>query len=80
MIRVTVQLHGTLPRRVPAYDPERGLTISLAPGATVADLLDALGLTAEDTGVVALDGRVAQPGDALYDGARVRLFQVAHGG
>ncbi|MBR9980409.1 MAG: hypothetical protein KFF50_05235 [Desulfatitalea sp.] len=80
MITVTVKLYGTLPQRMPAYDPQRGLVVTLGPGATVADLTRQLNLTAEDTGVVALDGRVAQPEDRLPNDAHIRIFQVALGG
>lgn len=80
MITVTVKLYGTLPRRFPAYDPQKGLTVTLGPGATLADLTRQLNITPEDTGVVAMEGRVADPDELLPDGARVRIFQVAHGG
>ena len=80
MIKVEVKLYGTLSWGVQGYDPETGLTFEFAPGACVSDLIERLNLTPEDTGVVALDGRVTEPGDALYDGARIRVFQVAHGG
>ena len=80
MINVTVKLYGTLSWRIQGYDPEKGLDLEFAPGACVEDLTERLNLTPEDTGVVAMDGRVTEPGDALYDGARIRIFQVAHGG
>lgn len=80
MITVTVKLYGTLPRRFPAYDPDKGLAVTLEQGATLADLTRQLGITPEDTGVVSMEGRVVQPDEVLPDGARVRIFQVAHGG
>lgn len=80
MINVAVKLYGTLAWRIQGYDPEKGLHLEFAAGASVADLTQRLNIAPEDTGVVAMDGRVAEPGDALYDGARIRIFQVAHGG
>jgi sulfur carrier protein ThiS len=80
MITVTVKLYGTLPRRYPNYDDDKGLTITLEQGARVADLTRKLHINAEDTGVIAIEGRVARPHEPLCDGALVRIFQVAHGG
>lgn len=80
MIKVTVKLYGTLPWRFQGYDPEKGIRLEFAQGARVTELTSRLNLTPQDTGVVALDGRVATPQDALYDGAQIRIFQMAHGG
>ncbi len=80
MINIAVKLYGTLAWRIQGYDSEKGLHLEFAESACVVDLTDRLDLTPEDTGVVALDGRVAEPNDTLYDGAQVRIFQVAHGG
>jgi len=79
-IQIVVKLYGTLPRRFQEYDPEKGMLLEFAQGARVADLRSRLNLTAQDSGVVALDGRVAATGDLLYDGAQVRIFQMAYGG
>lgn len=79
-IRVAVKLYGTLSWRVQGYDSANGLTLELARGARVIDLTEKLNITPEDTGVVAIDGRVARPDDALSDGASVRIFQKAYGG
>ncbi|MDA8137257.1 MAG: MoaD/ThiS family protein [Desulfobacteraceae bacterium] len=80
MIKVIVKLYGTLPERIQAYDPDKGLILEFAQGTKVADLTQRLNLAAEDTGVVALDGRVAAPETSLYDGAQIRIFQAAYGG
>jgi sulfur carrier protein ThiS len=80
MITVHVKLYGTLPERFEGYDPERGLTVQLSPGERVGDLTARLNISPEETGVVALDGRVAKPADIVPDGARIRIFQVSHGG
>lgn len=80
MIEINVKLYGTLAERLRDYDPENGMTLRLEPGARIADLFAKLSIAPADTGVVAVDGRVARPGDELRDGARVRIFQVTHGG
>ena len=80
MIKVAVKLYGTLAWRFQEYDPEKGMLLEFDQDARVSDLTQWLNLTPEDTGVVALDGRVAAPDDPLYNGALIRIFQVAHGG
>ena len=80
MINVAVKLYGTLSWRIQGYDPEKGLRLEFATGASVSDLTERLNLAPEDTGVVALDGRVCEPQEPLYNGAQIRIFQVAHGG
>lgn len=79
-MKVAVKLYGTLAWRIQGYDAEKGLELEFVEGACVADLTERLAIAPEDTGVVAMDGRVTEPGDPLYDGASVRIFQVAHGG
>lgn len=80
MIKVLVKLHGALQERVPGYDPDQGLALEFARDARVRDLTRRLNLAPEDTGVVAMDGRVADPDAPLYEGANVRIFQAAFGG
>ena len=80
MITVHVKLYGTLPGRFEGYDPAKGLTVRLSRGGRVSDLTEKLNISPVDTGVVAIDGRVAKPSDVITDGAQVRIFQVAHGG
>jgi len=80
MITIIVKLYGELPERFPDYDPAEGIVVRLARGACVNDLSNHLKLSPEDAGVVAMDGRVAGPEDALVDGASVKIFQKAYGG
>ena len=80
MITVHVRLYGTLPWRLEGYDPDKGLSVQLSRGGRVSDLTKKLNISPVDTGVVAIDGRVAKPSDVISDGALVRIFQVAHGG
>ncbi|MBI5062816.1 MAG: MoaD/ThiS family protein [Desulfatitalea sp.] len=80
MLTITIKLYGSLPWRVPGYDPEKGLTLELAQGALVTDLATQLGIAAEEEMVIAMAGRVARPDDPIEDGATLRIFPVAHGG
>ncbi len=79
MITVLVRLYGTLPRRFEGYDPQKGLTVALWPGADTSDLLRHLGLVDETVAAV-IDGMIVWHNRPLADGALVRLFQPAQGG
>lgn len=80
MISIRVKLFGTLPQRFEGYDSVRGLTVRLHHGAHIRDLTAHLQLNPSETGMVVMAGRVVPPDKVLIDGARVRIFQVAHGG
>lgn len=81
MITVNVKLYATIAQRIQGYDPQKGLEVKLPPDATVEDLTRHLNIRPQDTGVVAIAGRVARPEDPLEDGADdIRIFPLAHGG
>lgn len=79
-VKLTVKLYGTLDRRVPGYNPETGCTVHLATGATVADLIDHLGLPPRSVGIVSVNGRAGKKVDALPDRALVKVFHPIFGG
>jgi sulfur carrier protein ThiS len=78
-IGVSVILSAAFRRRVPgsAEGPQR---YALAVGATLADLLAALGLPATTDLTAAVDGELAEPATALRDGAEVMLLAPMEGG
>ena len=80
MLTIHAKLYGSLPGRFPGYDPEKGLTLELAQGARIRNLVAHLGIAAEEEVVIAMAGRVARPEDPVEDGATLRIFPVAHGG
>ncbi len=78
-IGVSVILSAALRRRVSAgaEGPQR---YALAVGATVADLLAAIGLDPATDLTAAVDGELADPGTPLHDGAEVMLLAAMEGG
>jgi sulfur carrier protein ThiS len=78
-ITVNVTFFADLRRFLPrgADGPQR---YSLADGATIADLLAALGLEYPAELTVAVDGELAGPETPLHDGADVMLLTPMEGG
>ncbi len=78
-IGVSVILSAALRRRLPGSGdgPQRHV---LAPGATLADLLAALGLDPTTDLTAAIDGELADLQAPLHDGAEVMLLAPMEGG
>jgi sulfur carrier protein ThiS len=78
-IRVSVILSAALRRRLPGSvdGPQR---YALAAGATLADLLAAVGLDPAADLTAAVDGELAEPTTPLRDGAEVMLLAAMEGG
>jgi sulfur carrier protein ThiS len=78
-ITVTVRLFAALRRFLPpGVDGPLGHTLPV--GATVADLLDAIGVPDDIDATVAIDGELAERKDALEDGADVMVLSPMEGG
>jgi sulfur carrier protein ThiS len=78
-IAVTVTLFSGLRQYLPpgSEGPQR---YTLPAGATVADLLAAIGIPAETDLTTGLDGELADRTDPLRDGADVMLLSPMEGG
>ena len=78
-ITVTVTFFADLRRFLPrgATGPQR---YHVAPGATVADLLDVIGIEAETDLTAAVDSELAARDTPLRDGAEVMLLSPMEGG
>ena len=78
-VAVTVILSAALRRRRPGDDdgPQRHV---LGAGATVADLLTALGIDGTTDLTAAVDGELAERATPLRDGAEVMLLAAMEGG
>ena len=78
-ITVAVVFFADLRRFLPrgANGPQR---YALAPGATVADLLDLVGIAPETDLTAAVDGELAGRDTPLRDGAEVMLLSPMEGG
>jgi sulfur carrier protein ThiS len=53
---------------------------ALPPGASVADLLQTIGIKPEEDVTVAVDGEIAERATVLHDGADVMLLSPMEGG
>lgn len=73
---VNVKIHGTL-KDVAVHPSDR---MELADGATVSDLLIAVGLGSRVPALIIADGRAVRPGDRLANGAQVSIFARVSGG
>ncbi len=78
-VTVTVTLFADLRRFLPrgADGPQR---FALAPGATAADLVAAIGIAADTELTVAVDGELASRDTPLREGADVMLLSPMEGG
>ena len=79
VITVSVVFFADLRRFLPrgANGPQR---YALAPGATVADLLDQIGIAADTDVTAAVDGELAARDTPLRDSADVMLLSPMEGG
>ena len=78
-ITVTVTFFADLRRFLPrgAAGPQR---YDLAPGATVADLLETIGIEPDTDLTAAVDSELAARDTPLHDGAEVMLLSPMEGG
>ena len=78
-VSVRVSLFADLRRFLP-LGHDGPLTFTLPAGATVADLLAAIGIPAESEVTPGLNGELAQRDTALHDGDDLVLFSPMEGG
>lgn len=81
-MEITVKLHGRLRRLRPAgrgaeYEP---FVLALAPGATVAMVMQTLDVPEAFVSAIAVNGEQAAPERTLSDGDTLHLFPPAAGG
>ena len=78
-LTVTVVFFADLRRFLPRGEsgPQR---YRVKPGATVADMLDAIGIVPDTDLTAAVDGELAARDTALHDGAEVMLLSPMEGG
>jgi molybdopterin converting factor small subunit len=77
---VTVRLHATLRRQTEQGMQDR-LELELEPGATVASVLEKLGLTEDDESVMlVVNRRMVSADQPLADGDEIGLMPAISGG
>lgn len=75
-MHISVKCFATLAK----YTPAGADRFEVADGATVADVVAALGVAAEAVKIVFVDGVAAALDTALRDGCRVGIFPAVGGG
>lgn len=79
-MRVTVHLHTTLQRQTP-QGPLRRLELSLAEGATLAEVLRQLAIVPRgDAILLVVNGRQVEAAQPLADGDEIHLIPALSGG
>ncbi len=81
MPEIELRLYGALRRYRPAGGPEvSALALEVAPGDTIADLIQRLGIPPSWVRSAFVNGALARRDRALVAGDRVALFPPAGGG
>jgi len=77
---VRVHLHTTLQRRTPE-GLQRRVEIALPPVSTLTDLLERLAIPPDCEAILmVINGRTADPGQALNEGDEIHLIPAISGG
>ena len=73
-------LNASLRQYVAGYNPYHGITLEVAPGATVAQVVARLGLPAPEVTLIMVDGRRQEADCSLQGSERLGLFPPIGGG
>ena len=73
-------LNASLRQYVEGYNPYQGITLTVAPGATVAQVIERLGLPAPEVTLIMVDGRRQEADCSLQGSERLGLFPPIGGG
>lgn len=79
-MKIRVRLFGLLRQKFQDYDSEVGMEIELACGATVKEILEKLGISDHEAGIVAVNGYSLTPDSALKEGMELSVFTYISGG
>ena len=79
-ITVTVKLYSALDKHVENYNPSTGIEKTLDEGATVGDLIKALGLSPKSARIVLVENMVRNLDEQVFDGELIQLFSPIGGG
>jgi sulfur-carrier protein len=73
-------LNATLRQYVPGYNPYEGITLTVPPAATVAQVIHRLGLPPAEVTLIMVDGRRQEAAFILQGTERLGLFPPIGGG
>ncbi|MBI4519032.1 MAG: MoaD/ThiS family protein [Deltaproteobacteria bacterium] len=77
---ITVKLHATLKKHLPAQATGDAVVIEVAEGATVADVIRQLGIPPRHAGMTVSGDELLDPAAVLKDGQEINLFPPLAGG
>ncbi len=73
-------LNATLRQYVPGYDPYQGLSLEVAHGTAVSQVMEQLGVPAREVTLIMVDGRRQEADYQLQGNERLGLFPPIGGG
>ncbi len=79
-MHVTIRLHATLRKYVPAGTDGNAVRLDVPDGATVADAIERLGIPPAHAKMLVSGGEHLEPTAVLRDGQEVNLFPPLAGG
>jgi molybdopterin synthase sulfur carrier subunit len=79
-MRISVTLHGTLRRFLPAGSSGNAAGLDMPEGATVADVVARLGIPPDHTKMMVSGDEYLETTSILHDGQEVNLFPPLAGG
>jgi molybdopterin synthase sulfur carrier subunit len=79
-MRVTVKLHATLRKFLPAGSDDNAAVLDLPQGTTVGDVIARLGIPSGHAKMIVSGDEYLEPTSVLHDGQEVNLFPPLAGG
>ena len=79
-MKVDVKISTTLRQYVPGYNPDTGIEQEIAPGTTILDLAQILGIPPGEIKFVMVNGRYQPLETLLGSGDRIAYFPAIGGG
>lgn len=79
-MKARVKLLGTLPAHYSGSYSAAGIEVSLPEHATLADLVEIVGIPLQRMGIITINGILAKAGDLVPESAEVKFFQKIAGG
>ncbi len=73
-------LNATLRQYAADYNPYQGISLEIAPGTTVAKVIERLGLPDQEVTLIMVDGRRREADHVLAGNERLGLFPPIGGG
>ncbi len=79
-MKARIKLLGTLPSHYSGSYSASGIEVNLPDNATVATVVETIGIPKERLGIVTINGRLAKAFDSIPEDAEVKFFQTIAGG